>query len=673
MINKGYIAAGKSGASDYGAAGVFIKGGNLNNSGEIVGGISGTATSRYSENEGVSGGAGLFIQNTSYESVSNSGKIIGGAGANAGSSAASYGASGGYGVIVQGGGNLAVNHATFHNSGAITGGVAGLGNSTNIFGGEGGSGLRLFYGLVVNSGAISGGYSKGDLGGLGAIIGGYGTFTNSGVVTGGSGRNGNDGLFVAGGPSTASDAIIINTGTIIGGNATNNGPSVRAGSGGWGVDLEGGNLTNSGEIIGGTGGGAQRYDQFAAGWGVNVAGFSELTNAAGGSIIGGYDRGSGKGAFGVNVNVHSTVTNAGLIVGGATKYQFNPNVGYGSYAGQGGQGVSLELNSSMSNSGTIIGGAGGSGSNITGVAGGAGVFLTTYYNNYGYHSFQTRLVDSGTITGGAGGAGTKFGGDGGAGVYLKGGTLTTSGTITGGAGGYGKLGNGLTGDAVELTNGSTLVVENGAVFNGLVAGSGGTTFNADVLELSGHSTKALTGIGTQITGFEDIDFAANAAWTISGDTAGLTSGQQIAGFTSSDAITLTDAAASSGNVKVGKAGIVTILAGGDIYKLDINGATVGERFTFSDYTLRESVISPAPAMTFLRPAEPASASPSFFNALGLEQSMSALAFHGSPLSGTEPAAWANHASLTAGFQLGLFQDISKPSQGDVRTFVTLHV
>ena len=39
--------------------------------------------------------------------------------------------------------------------------------------------------------------------------------------------------------------------------------------------------------------------------------------------------------------------------------------------------------------------------------------------------------------------------------------------------------------------------------------------------------------------------------------------------------------------------------------------------------------------------------------------MSALAFHGSPLSGTEPAAWANHASLTAGSQLGLFQDISK--------------
>ncbi len=668
LINLGSIAAGISGGSDYGAAGVFLSTGNLMNSGVIVGGGSGTAKSRYPANDGVAGGTGVFDGNTRYGSVTNSGTILGGTGANAGSSAASFGAGGGYGVVVQGEGSLAENQTTFDNKGTISGGAGGLGNSSNIYGGEGGVGLKLSYGLVVNTGIISGGDSKGEIGGFGAFIGSYGTFINSGLVSGG---NSDFGMFVAQGVSAASIPVIVNTGTIMGGNANSHAASMRAASGGWGLALNQGNFTNSGEIIGGAGGGPQRYDQYAAGLGAYVGGRDAvLTNSAGGSILGGYDLGSGKGASGVYLKFGTSITNAGLIVGGATKYQYNAHIGYGSYAGQGGTGVSLGIETTMSNSGTIIGGAAGvSDANSTGVAGGSGVFLTTYYYGEHYHSNQTSLLNSGTITGGAGGYGTKYGGAGGAGVYLKGGTLTTSGTITGGAGGYGKLGDGKNGDAVELTNFSTLVVEQGAVFNGLVAGSGGAGIYTDLLELSGQSSKPLTGIGTQITGFDSISFATKAAWTISGDTAGLAAGQTIAGFTSSDAITLTDAAAGSGKVSVGKAGIVTISAGGDIYHLDIAGATVGEsNLTFANYTLRETGASGAPAMTFLRPAQSAAPAPSSSFLPGPDSIIGPQSWHATALSGT----WSGQSTFATTPVTGWFQDVARPLRENIQPVVTLH-
>jgi hypothetical protein len=256
-------------------------------------------------------------------------------------------------------------------------------------------------------------------------------------------------------------------------------------------------------------------------------------------------------------------------------------------------------------------------------------------------------------------------------VYLKGGTLITSGTITGGAGGYGKLGNGQNGDAVELTNEATLVVEQGAVFNGLVAGSGGTGIYADLLQLSGQSSKALTGIGTQITGFNDIGFASHAAWTIAGDTAGLAAGQAITGFTSSDAIELTNAAASGGQVSVGTAGIVTISAGGDIYHLDIAGAKVGEsNFVFANYTLRESGMA-APAMTFLRPAPSTAVAPAPFQ-IATDPSMALPSWHAMALSGTRINVWSSQPTISSASYPGAFQDTARFQQTNLHATVTLH-
>jgi hypothetical protein len=198
---------------------------------------------------------------------------------------------------------------------------------------------------------------------------------------------------------------------------------------------------------------------------------------------------------------------------------------------------------------------------------------------YGVDLERADLTNTGQIT---------TGGVSGVGVLLYGSnTLINSGTISGGDA------------AVIMTSRythdvGTLIVENGAVFNGSVAALGN-----DVLEFAGTSKTAMTGIGTQFIDFGKIDFASGASWTISGDKAGLASGQAITGFGPADAITLTDAGASSGSVSVATAGVVTIDAGGVMSKLDIAGATVGEtNFKFSNYTLTES---PEPAMAFLAP------------------------------------------------------------------------
>ncbi len=681
LVNMGIISAGNSDApGSNGSAGVYERGGVRNaaetliNRGIIIGGAAGAAKLAYGQGGGT-GGAGL-VQSGAY--ALNTGTILGGAGRDAGSLGSYFAGNGGYGGIIRDDVGLPEYQATFKNSGTIIAGAGGSANSHNLSGGNGGTGLTLTSAFVVNIGVILGGaggegaYSggQGGRGGLGVYVGAYGSLINRGLIEGGAGGygvsrgiDGAIGVYVG-----AKAGSVSNTGSIIGGNSGVYGPSRLAGGfGGTGLSLNGGSFANGGKISGGSGGGLS-----GGGVGVYLTGNAVLTNAQDGSIQGGYFAGANRGASGVYIRGDGGFVNAGQIVGGAVKYQHNARLP--DELGQGGAGVTLQYDSTGSNSGSITGGGAGSlGVNIQGVAGGTGLYMFTYITGYDPNKPNTTFFNSGHITGGDGGNGTKYGGDGGEGVYLSYGTLTNSGTITGGSGGTGKLRSGQNGDAVRLGVHATLIVENGAVFNGLVLAEGGTGNTADTLELSGTSSTPLTGIGTKFTGFHDIDFAANAAWTIAGDTAGLTTGQEIKGFTSSDAIELTDAAASSGQVSVGTAGIVTLSAGGDIYKLDIAGATVGEtNFTFSDYTLRESVISPAPAMTFLRPAQPASASPSLFTAPGLDHFMTVPGFPASLRSGTESAAWANHPSITTALHIGALQDISRLRQGEVQTLVTLH-
>ena len=89
-------------------------------------------------------------------------------------------------------------------------------------------------------------------------------------------------------------------------------------------------------------------------------------------------------------------------------------------------------------------------------------------------------------------------------MYLSGGTVITSGTITGGSGGA----------AVQFgTNAAKLIIDPGAVFNGLVAANATV---ADVLELSGTSPSFLTGVGMEFTNFNTIAVDAGADWLLAG-------------------------------------------------------------------------------------------------------------------------------------------------------------
>ena len=560
-----------------------------------------------------------------------------------------FGAEGAYGNPAQTGGNgIDLNGAALLiNSGVI---AAGQGGFSNYNGGGGGIGVDVqAKSIILNSGKIAGGdgnsgYDTAGVGGGGVVIGVAATLLNSGTITGGHGGNSDSrspdlyGLITGGvGVSTGSDAMIVNTGHITGGAGGYADQMIYyqiiGNAGAAGVALGAGStLSNGGTITGGMGGRGYGGD-----------GDGDL------SVIG------GNGGNGVQL-VSATGANSGLINGGAGNYGFYQ-------AGQGGSGVLVSDRGVLLNTGRVAGGAGGISYYLNGGAGGAGLEVST----------QATAINKGNISGGAGGTGSQYGGAGGVGFYLNHGTLINAGTITGGTGGYGELGDGQNGDAVTVAGYSTLIVKNGALFNGLVAASGGTGKGADTLEVSGTSSAPLNDIGTEFTGFHNIDFAANAAWTIAGDTAGLTSGQEIKGFTSSDAIELTDAAASNGQASVGTAGVVTITAGGDFYYLDIKGATVGEsNFSFSNDTLRESGVSAAPAMTFLRPAQPVAASPSLFTAPGLEPLMSVPSWNQMLLSGTDSGALSSQPKITTALFSGSVHDMDRPQQAALQTMMTLH-
>jgi hypothetical protein len=216
------------------------------------------------------------------------------------------------------------------------------------------------------------------------------------------------------------------------------------------------------------------------------------------------------------------ITNNGALIG-ANGPAGSPFAGYNGGLGVQFGGFYGPSTLNMNNYTVIQGGAGGA--NYYGGNGGIGVVLTQHdvLTNFGY------------IAGGTGGndQAAKYAraGVGGVGVYVRdGATLINAGTIAGGAGGLGLY---ATPNTEGHANG-TLVVDPGAVFDGIVSDANGT----DVLVLaSGSSTGTLSGIGTSFTGFGQIDIAPGAAWLISGDSAALTSGVIINGFSSLDTIT----------------------------------------------------------------------------------------------------------------------------------------
>ena len=515
LTNAGTILAGAV-DPEYGenyseVAGVEIAGGVLINSGTIRGAGGLLATGKYGPHKypGIGAGVDELLAST----VTNTGLIMGGGGG-----AQNYVALiGAYGAYFKNGGVLS-------NGGTIAGGAAATTTINYIaLGGHGGGGADMTLASLHNTGLVSGGtggygFQGGGTGGIGLNLVAT-TVTNIGTIAAGSGGAG----YVQGGTGGAGIHGTAIAGVTLSANLLTNSGGIRGGVGGSGTNYGGG-------------GGGGVFLQAAA----TVINAGTITAGAGGA---GSERG-GVGGIGLYME-GGKLTNTGRIAGGAG----NAN------EGQGGAGLFLFLGSG-SNAGTITGGAGGAGT-ISQIGG------------YGAYIFDgATLTNTGVISAGASGAGSKADGAGNIGIRLGGATLITSGTISGAAGGAGPNGTkGPAGDAVyAYGNGNTIILDPGAVFNGLVVNAPGY---ANPLEFAGTSTIAVTGIGTAFTNFSNLSFASGAQRTIEGGTIGLTTGQIIAGFAAHDKIIL-DSFAVTGVGDVAGSDI-KLIDGGRTVTLDLTG------------------------------------------------------------------------------------------------------
>lgn len=357
-----------------------------------------------------------------------------------------------------------MRHAIIDNAGHVNGAAGGTSPK------QGGVGIDLAVGQLINTGTVHGG------------AGGYVNTANSSYA----GGNGVD---------LSTGGIVTNSGTIIGGTGGYNLGSIQSGNGGIGVDLHGGALTNSGTVLGGTAGEAYRLGGYG-GAGVTASNGATVTNASTGQITGGNGtygyRGAQQAGTGVQIDA-SILNNAGTITGGTG----GPVYGNGALGG-----IGVELNGGTgSNGGLIAGGTGGYG-HFYGGGGGVGLALE-----------GGLLSNTGTIIGGAGGPGSEEPqGAGGAGVLINGGTLETSGTISGGYG-YTFSGYGLSAAVTFGSIAGTLLIDPGAVFDGVVAANAGA---ADVLALGGSAGGTLNGLGSEFTNFAIVTVNAHAHWSLDG-------------------------------------------------------------------------------------------------------------------------------------------------------------
>ncbi len=421
---------GKDGGS--GGAGFTGTGFSVSNTGAITGGAgdhggyarSGAPTGTAGQSggaggQGGTGGAGgAGISGTSF-SVGNSGNIYGGTGGSGGSAGNGGGM---YSTPSTGNGGVGGQGGTGGAGGAgIMGTNFSVVNSKNITGGNGGSGYQGGYGGTFKSASASA--TQNGVGGVGGV----------------NGTNGAGGAGIAGTDFTVKNAA---TGRITGGvggsgyqnNSSQSGGSTGAYGGGSGYGKPGGNGGNATAGVMGSSG---------ASGGAGIAGLrSTLTNAGvifggagGNSGLGGQGGGSfgGQGAFGGQ----STALTGGVGGNGGT----GGAGGVGGVGGVGGAGVSAS-DTTMTNSGLIlggmggVGGTGGTGGNANGGQGGTGGFINSF-------SYFTQIKDGGKGgNGGSGGAGGLggVGGAGGSGVVGAHLTILNSGSIVGGNGAFGGAG-----------------------------------------------------------------------------------------------------------------------------------------------------------------------------------------------------------------------------------------
>jgi hypothetical protein len=282
-----------------------------------------------------------------------------------------------------------------------------------------------------------------------------------------------------------------------------------------------------------------------------------------------YGRPGGAGAAGVTITAtqyssydnKAQITGGGGGSGGPGETGVDPGTG-----GSGGVGVDISAGELVNEEGGGIsgggGGTGGAGGSAAGGKGGVGLDI----------SGGAIVVNDGTISGGAGGSRDEGGSysEGGAGVFLNGGTLTNDGSIDGGAGSSRVLADRQNGDAVQFGSApSTLIVEPGAQFlvvtdsifhttvtGGLVVANSSVD---DTLQLDGaQSPSTDTGItlGTQFTGFQTLDFASGASWTVDVGAGAATSHTlTVEGFTLGDTIDITNVAPMDVAADFGATGI----------------------------------------------------------------------------------------------------------------------
>jgi hypothetical protein len=346
VTNDGTITGGLGGFGEFaggvGGAGVSLTGGTLTNDGTITGGGSGgggiggggagasltggtltnDGTGTIAGGSGGNGGAGGVGVSLTGGTLTNDGTITGGSG----------GGNGGAGVYVDGG--------TVTNAGTIAGGAGGTGHS-----GSGAAGDAVQFGanaatLMIDPTAVFVGNVVGN-GQNNKLVLASATMGDSGTITGlGTQFTGFSALDVASGATwTEANASESFTGTVtVEGNFTNlgtlSGPAGVNSTGGVGVSLTGGTLTNDGTITGGSGG--YGGDTFSGG---------------------------GRGGAGVYLD-GGTVTNDGTITGGVG------GGGGSAFGGAGGAGVYVD-GGTVTNAGTIAGGTGGTGGLSSGAAGDA--------------------------------------------------------------------------------------------------------------------------------------------------------------------------------------------------------------------------------------------------------------------------------------------------------------
>jgi hypothetical protein len=437
------------------------------------------------------------------------------------------GADGGYGTRLAGGVGIDLqSNAVLKNSGMVAGGYASYGHGSY----SGGNGVFLSAGgYVSNTGTIVGGaasyaqsFTQGT-GGAGVDISQTGTLFNKGVIKGGFGGSSYNAGYGGNGVNLAVGTLI-NHGTITGGGG-GDGDIFQHGSGapgGSGVVIYGvATVLNSGLISGGNGGfGGNYYNNAYGGVGVDISAGGMLSNA--GTIVG------GNSTAGVLFSGDGLIKNSGVIAGGAPSYIYYEGgvpsaVGLDIISGSSVtivntgsiSGVDLSGSNNLSNRGTIAGSSAGFNGYEGGALSGNTGLIAAGENNI-------TVSAKGLIVGGNGGTAehdfTSYGGNGGAGVILNGGTLSVSGTIAGGAAGVINGVTGIAGDAVEFgTISATLAITSKAVFVGDIVANSAVN---DTLVLDAGGNGTVSGLGLSVTGFNTIQEAAKADWTLQGSITG---------------------------------------------------------------------------------------------------------------------------------------------------------